>query len=205
MSGLALLRRAAPYCGLVAVAAMLCRPLPALAAGGGKGAQGERDAYTMSASLGQKGVALAPPKHAGTPIDGVGINVAQFLTPGVPDRNACRTLVRVENRSGHKVAFYILLRVYSAEGNQMATWMAPSGNLADGEASERMYSCQIARYLKVDQGVTDAWPVTCTIDGNDLNPCPLRLSLDSNIDGLPADVVPKAPGGGGEEGAKSGH
>lgn len=209
MSGLA--RPFAAFCcvGLLAVS-NLAAPAWASSGGGGgaktgKGTeQGSRDAQTMAASIGQHGVVLAPARQVDKPIDGVYVNVAQFRVPGVADRAACRTLIRVENRSGHKVSFYTLMRVHNAGGVAQATWMVPSGMLADGESGERLYSCQIARYLKIDQSVTDAWPVTCTIDGTDLNPCPLRLTLDSNIDALPPPgelPAPEASGGG----EKSGH
>ena len=59
--------------------------------------------------------------------------------------------------------------------------MVPTGALAPGQSSERLYSCKSARYVVLDQQTLEGWPGRCTVNGEDRSPCPLTLALEANL------------------------
>ena len=156
---------------------------PALAAGGGSEGGGKPAAIELS--RGVKGMILNPTGTVSEPVTGVRLNITQFSYPGVPERAACRTVIRVENDSVSTIAFYSLIRTFDSQEEPLGTWMTPSGILAPGQAGERLYSCKIARYMVLDRGSAGGWPNTCHVDGIDRTPCPIQLTFDVNIDFLP--------------------
>lgn len=164
---------------------------PALAAGDGGG--DAKNATTIDSSVGVRGMVMKPAETITEPVTGVRLNITQFSYPGVPERAACRTVIRVENDSPHKVGFYTLVRTFDTTKQALGTWMTPSGELAPGQSGERLYSCKLARYMVLDRGSAGGWPNSCQVDGEERSPCPIQLILDVNIDFLPAD--PKADGG----------
>ncbi|MCA1910123.1 MAG: hypothetical protein LDL39_17375 [Magnetospirillum sp.] len=158
---------------------------PALAAGGGGG--DAKTSATIDSSVGIRGMVLKPAEVINQPVTGVRLNITQFSYPGVPERAACRTVIRVENDSPHKVGFYTLVRTFDTAKAALGTWMTPSGELAPGQSGERLYSCKLARYMVLDRGSAEGWPNSCLVDGEERSPCPIQLILDVNIDFLPAD------------------
>ncbi|MBR9970908.1 hypothetical protein [Magnetospirillum sulfuroxidans] len=162
----------------------------AMASGGGEEGGGKVPAIELS--KGVKDMVLHPASGISDPVPAIRLNVTQFSYPGVPERASCRTVIRVENGSPATIAFYTLIRTFDGEKQPLGTWMTPSGKLAPGESSERLYSCKIARYMVLDRGSAGGWPNTCHIDGIDRTPCPIELTFDVNIDFLP-DSAP-APG-----------
>jgi len=163
----------------------------ALAAGGGDSAG--KSATTIDSSVGVRGMVLKPAEAITEPVTGVRLNITQFSYPGVPERAACRMVIRAENDSAHKVAFYTLVRTFDTTKSALGTWMTPSGELAPGQSGERLYSCKLARYMVLDRGSAGGWPNICHVDGEERSPCPIQLTLDVNIDFLPADA--KTEGG----------
>jgi len=159
----------------------------ALAAGGG-GDGASKSATTIDSSVGIRGMVLKPAETISEPVIGVRLNITQFSYPGVPERAACRMVIRAENDSAHKVAFYTLVRTFDTAKEALGTWMTPSGELAPGQSGEKLYSCKLARYMVLDRGSAGGWPNICHVDGEERNPCPIQLTLDVNIDMLPADA-----------------
>lgn len=157
----------------------------ALAAGGGGDGAG-KSATTIDSSVGVRDMVLNPAEAISEPVAGVRLNITQFSYPGVPERAACRMVIRTENDSAHKVAFYSLVRTFDSAKEALGTWMTPSGELAPGQSGEKLYSCKLGRYMVLDRGAAGGWPNSCQIDGEDRNPCPIQLILDANIDFLPA-------------------
>ncbi|MGE4280378.1 MAG: hypothetical protein AB7G62_12365 [Magnetospirillum sp.] len=168
----------------------------ALASGGGGEGGGEGGGKPMAvidSSTGVHNMVLKPAESISEPVTGVRLNITQFSYPGVPERAACRTVIRVENDSTHKVAFYSLVRTFDAAKSALGTWMTPSGELGPGQSGERLYSCKLARYMVLDRGAAGGWPNSCQVDGEERSPCPIQLILDVNIDFLPTDA--KSDGG----------
>ena len=166
------------------VCALAALPVRASEGGGEK----KNDNAIIMDSVGIQDLELKPAQDISDPVRGVTLNVTQFSYPGVPERAACRTVIKVANDSPHRVEIYSLIRTFDREKQPLSTWMTPSGKLAPGEAQERLYSCKLARYMVLDRGAAAAWPNVCVIDGEDRNPCPIQLQLDSNIDFLPGDA-----------------
>lgn len=120
-------------------------------------------------------------------IGGLRILITQVNYPGVPDRSACRFMVRAINEGRETVAAHTLLRTYDATKDELNTWMVPTGTLAPGQSAERLYSCKIAQYLVLDRQNMTGWPGRCTINGEERAPCPLSLSVEANLNLLAKD------------------
>ena len=183
----------APAC--LAVLLVLFAPAAAQARGGGRTGNSEANTsggLPTDSSVGVHGMVIKSPLVAET-IGRVTLNVTQFSYPGVPERAACRLVIRTDNESEHTVALYTLLRTFSAEKTPLGTWMVPSGKLAPGESSERLYSCKAARYVLIDRTSQLAWPGVCAVEADQRAPCPLEMSLELNIDFLP-DPPPSTSG-----------
>lgn len=165
----------------------------ALAAGSGSEDGGKPAAIELS--RGVQDMILNPTGATSEPVTGVRLNITQFSYPGVPERAACRTVIRVENQSASTVAFYTLIRTFDLQEAPLSTWMTPSGILAPGQSGERLYSCKIARYMVLDRGSASGWPNTCHVDGIDRTPCPIQLTFDSNIDFSPNTPLASPPNG----------
>ena len=114
-------------------------------------------------------------------IGGLKIIVNQVMYPGVPDRAACRFVIRAVNNGSATVSAYTLLRTLDGEKSELNTWMVPTGSLAPGQSSERLYSCKNARYLVIDQQTLEGWPGRCMVNGEERSPCPLTLTLEANL------------------------
>lgn len=164
-----------------ALSVLLLATGPALAASGG----GDKPAAPAAVSKGIRDLQLPPASTISEPIKGVRLNITQFSYPGVPERAACRTVIRVENASEHTIAFYTLIRTFDPQQVPLGTWMTPSGELPPGKSGERLYSCKLSRYMVLDRGSAGGWPNTCQIDGEERSPCPLELTFDANMDFLP--------------------
>lgn len=176
------------------IAALFC--LTALAGGAqasGSGGGGDKKPQ-VEASIGVHNMVVHPSEAIREPVTGVRLNITQFSYPGVPERAACRTVIRIENDSPHKVALYTLIRTYDSAKVGLGTWMTPSGELAPGQAGERLYSCKLARYMVLDRGSAGGWPNTCHVDGEERSPCPIQFVLDVNIDFLPGSPPPSVGG-----------
>lgn len=170
---------------LALAVASLAVQSPAWAEEGGEGGK-KKDSLLILESVGSHNLVLELPAGISEPISGVSLNITQFSYPGVPDRASCRTVIKVENDSTHKVSFYSLVRTFDNEKQPISTWMTPSGELAPGQAQERLYSCKLARFMVLDRASAGGWPNICEVDGEERNPCPIQLTFDSNIDFLPA-------------------
>ena len=162
----------------------------ALAAGGG-----DDKPPPVEASTGVRDMVVHPAEMISDPVTVVRLNITQFSYPGVPERAACRTVIRIENESPHKISLYTLIRTFDSAKAPLGTWMTPSGELRPGQSGERLYSCKLARYVVLDRGSAVGWPNTCQIDGEDRNPCPVQFRFDVNIDFLPGAPSPSAGGG----------
>lgn len=124
---------------------------------------------------------LQPPSIIADRIPGLKITVTQVMYPGVPDRAACRFVVRAVNSGSATVSAYTLMRTLDGEKAELNTWMVPTGPLAPGEASEKLYSCKTAQYLVLDKQTLGGWPGRCLVNGEERSPCPLTLALEANL------------------------
>lgn len=120
-------------------------------------------------------------------IGGLRILITQVNFPGVPDRSACRFVVRIVNEGRETVAAHTLLHTYDAAHAELNTWMVPTGTLAPGQSAERLYSCKTAQYLLLDRQNMSGWPGRCTINGEERAPCPLSLSVEANLNFIAKD------------------
>lgn len=120
-------------------------------------------------------------------IGGLKIVISQVYYPGVPDRVACRFTVRAINQGHERVAAYALLRTLNSDKEIVNTWMVPTGDLAPGESSERLYSCKTAQYLQVDRKSMSGWPGRCEVNGEEQSPCPLIVGLEANLNLIAKD------------------
>ncbi|NFV78903.1 hypothetical protein [Magnetospirillum aberrantis] len=124
---------------------------------------------------------LQPPAIVTDRVEGLKITVTQVMYPGVPDRAACRFVVRSVNSGSATISTYALMRTLDREKSELNTWMVPTGALAPGQASERLYSCKTAQYLVLDQESLGGWPGRCIVNGEERAPCPLTLALEANL------------------------
>jgi hypothetical protein len=120
-------------------------------------------------------------------IGGLRIVINQVNFPGVPDRSACRFVVRAVNEGRETVAAHTLLHTYDGTKGELNTWMVPTGTLAPGQSAERLYSCKTAQYLVLDRQNMGGWPGRCTVNGEERAPCPLSLSLEANLNLISKD------------------
>lgn len=112
---------------------------------------------------------------------GLRIIVTQVNYPGVPERSACRFLVRAVNESKQKIGAHALLRTFDSYNASLNTWLVPTGELSPGQTTERIYSCKMAQSMVLDLTSASGWPGRCTIDGTEHSPCPATLQLESNL------------------------
>lgn len=140
-----------------------------------------KDDKALPASISLQRADLLPPPIIADRIGGLKIIVTQVMYPGVPDRAACRFVVRAVNNGSATVSAYALMRTLDGAKAEVNTWMVPTGALAPGQASERLYSCKSAHYLVLDQQTLGGWPGRCTVNGEERSPCPLTLALEANL------------------------
>lgn len=114
-------------------------------------------------------------------IAGLKITLTQVNFPGVPERSACRFLVRASNESSQRIGIHALIRTFDSYQASLNTWLIPTGDLAPGQTTERIYSCKMAQGLALDQATASGWPGRCTIDGEERSPCPATLLLETNL------------------------
>lgn len=130
---------------------------------------------------------LLPPPIITDRIGGLKITVTQVNYPGVPDRAACRFVVRAINSGQATVSTYALLHTLDADKADLNTWMVPTGALAPGQTAERLYSCKTAHYVVLDRQAMGGWPSRCVVNGEERSPCPLTLTLEANLNILTKD------------------
>lgn len=160
---------------MVAALAMLTGASAALAASAPK------ESKQLPPSLPIQRADLTPLPVVADRVGGLKIVVNQVMTPGVPERAACRVVVRAYNGGASTVSAYALLHTQDAEKTAINTWMVPTGILAPGETSEKLYSCRYAQYLVVDRQTLGGWPGRCVINGEERSPCPLTIGLEANL------------------------
>lgn len=140
-----------------------------------------KETKSLPPSIAVQRADLLPPAIIADRIAGLKITVTQVMYPGVPDRAACRFVVRAVNNGSATVSAYALMRTLDGEKTELNTWMVPTGPLAPGEASEKLYSCKTAQYLVLDKQTLGGWPGRCLVNGEERSPCPLTLALEANL------------------------
>lgn len=140
-----------------------------------------KESKPLPPSLPLQRVDLKPLPVVAERVGGLKLSVTQVMTPGVPERAACRVVVRAFNGGTNTVSAYALLHTQDASQAAVNTWMVPTGTLAPGESSEKLYSCRYAQYLVVDTKTLGGWPGRCTINGEERSPCPLTIGLEANL------------------------
>lgn len=172
----------------LAIAAALAAFLPSLAvaAQGGDKAAPEGPVF-----MGIQRATFDPPPVISDRLDGLKINVTQINYPGVPERSACRFLVRATNGGTQVIATHAMLRTYDSYKGALNTWLVPTGSLAPGQSIERIYSCKTAQFVELDRGSATGWPGRCLVNGEERSPCPAVLNLETNIGFLPPPENPK--------------
>lgn len=161
--------------------ALIAAALTAVAAVGAQASSAPKEGKELPPSIATQRADLQPPPIVADRIGGLKIVVNQVMYPGVPDRAACRFVIRAVNSGSATVSTYALLRTLDGEKAELNTWMVPTGSLAPGQASERLYSCRNARYLVLDQQTLEGWPGRCMVNGEERSPCPLTLALEANL------------------------
>lgn len=169
-----LMYRTAAFVTALAVATLAVGPTTATASSGGKEKEAPPAITVQRADL-------QPPPVITDRVGGLKITVTQVMYPGVPDRSACRFVVRSVNTGAATISTYALMRTLDGEKSELNTWMVPTGALAPGQASERLYSCKMAQYLVLDQQSLGGWPGRCMVNGEERSPCPLTLALEANL------------------------
>lgn len=157
------------------------------AATAGDAVSAPKEGRALSPSIAVQRANLQPPLVDADHIGGLKITVTQVMYPGVPDRAACRFVVRAVNSGGATVSTYALMRTLDAEKAELNSWMVPTGPLAPGQASEKLYSCKSAQYLVLDKKPLGGWPGRCTVNGQERSPCPLTLALEANLNIIAKD------------------
>jgi len=160
---------------------LMSAALIAMAASGALASSAPKEGKELPPSIAIQRAELQPPPIVADRIGGLKIIVNQVMYPGVPDRAACRFVIRAVNSGSATVSTYTLLRTLDGEKSELNTWMVPTGSLAPGQASERLYSCKNARYLVLDQQTLEGWPGRCMVNGEERSPCPLTLALEANL------------------------
>jgi hypothetical protein len=161
--------------------ALIAAALTAMAAFGVQASSAPKEGKELPPSIATQHADLQPPPIVADRIGGLKIIANQVMYPGVPDRAACRFVIRAVNNGSATVSAYTLLRTLDGEKSELNTWMVPTGSLAPGQASERLYSCKNARYLVIDQQTLEGWPGRCMVNGEERSPCPLTLALEANL------------------------
>ncbi len=162
-------------------AALVAAALMVVGASGAVASSAPKDGKVLPPSIAVQRADLVPPPIVVDRVGGLKISVSQVMYPGVPDRAACRFVVRSINSGTATVSTYALLRTLDGNKAELNTWMVPTGALAPGQSSERLYSCKSARYVVLDQQTLEGWPGRCTVNGEDRSPCPLTLALEANL------------------------
>lgn len=150
-------------------------------------ASAPKEGKTLPPSIAVQRTDLLPPPIIADRIGGLKITVTQVMYPGVPDRAACRFVVRAVNSGSATVSTYALMRTLDGEKAELNNWMVPTGPLAPGQASEKLYSCKTAQYLVLDKGTLGGWPGRCMVNGEERSPCPLTLALEANLNIIAKD------------------
>lgn len=132
-------------------------------------------------SIAVQRASLEPPAVITDRIGGLRIIITQVNYPGVPDRASCRFVVRAVNQGHERIATHALLRTFNGDKEVLNTWMVPTGELAPGQSSERLYSCKTAQYLQIDRQSLNGWPGRCEINGEERTPCPLSVGVEANL------------------------
>lgn len=146
-----------------------------------------KEGKTLPPSIAVQRADLLPPPIIADRVGGLKITVTQVMYPGVPDRAACRFVVRAVNSGRVTVSTYALMRTLDSEKAELNTWMVPTGALAPGQASEKLYSCKTAQYLVLDKQSLEGWPGRCMVNGEERSPCPLTLALEANLNIIAKD------------------
>jgi len=161
--------------------ALIAAALTVTTAFGVQASSAPKEGKELPPSIATQRTDLQPPPIVTDRIGGLKIIVNQVMYPGVPDRAACRFVIRAVNNGSATVSAYTLLRTLDGEKSELNTWMVPTGSLAPGQSSERLYSCKNARYLVIDQQTLEGWPGRCMVNGEERSPCPLTLTLEANL------------------------
>lgn len=156
-------------------------------ASGALASSAPKDGKSLPPSIALQRADLQPPPVIADRIAGLKISVTQVMYPGVPDRAACRFVVRAVNSGSATVSAYTLMHTLDGEKAELNTWMIPTGPLAPGQASEKLYSCKTAQYLVLDKQTLGGWPGRCMVNGEERSPCPLTLALEANLNIIAKD------------------
>jgi hypothetical protein len=151
-------------------------------------ASAPKEGKELPPSMAIQRTSLKPPSIITETVGALKISITQVMYPGVPDRAACRFVVRATNDGRATVSANALLRTLNAEKGNLNSWNVPTGSLAPGETAERLYSCKTAHYVVLDQDSLSNWPGRCTVNGEERSPCPLGVSLEANL-----NIIAKQP------------
>ncbi|CAA7623900.1 conserved exported hypothetical protein [Magnetospirillum sp. LM-5] len=171
------MRRAAAWIAVL-VASLL--PIPGWASGGGGGGGGADKPAPPSIAI-QKRV-LKPAPTVLDPIGGFRVAITQVSYPGVPERSACRLLARAFNTGTEKVGLFLMVHTFDSHKVPLNSWLIPTAEVAPGQSIERIYSCKLAQYLKLDVANAGAWPAICKVGGEERSPCPVTLNFEANLE-----------------------
>jgi hypothetical protein len=152
---------------------------------------GANDRPITGSAGGPEAITYQPPPTIIERIPGLKVSLTQVNFPGVPERSACRLMVRASNEGSQRIAVHALVRTFNSAQASLNTWLIPTGDLAPGQSVERIYSCKMAQEMTLDQASASGWPGRCTIDGEERSPCPATLVLETNLRQIPQETARK--------------
>ncbi len=165
-------------CALTALLILL--PLAAGASSKGGGGGGSDKATAPSVAIQRR--VLQPPPIVVDRIDGFRVAITQVSFPGVPERSACRLLARATNLGTQKVGMFLQVHTFDGSKAPLNSWLIPTADVAPGQSVERLYSCKLAQYLKLDLATAGSWPAICIVAGEERSPCPVTLNFETNVE-----------------------
>lgn len=151
-------------------------------------------------ALGNGSAILVPPvrePHAGQ----VEVRVLKVQTSN-SERSGCRVMINIYNATPSPISFAGLLNTYSKDNEPVDVWFISAADLKPYQATERIFTCSaFSEMLTLNPDSPTGWPGRCAIASERVEPCALKVKLESNLPVQAAPPRPKdAPAAGGKGG-----
>lgn len=156
--------------------------LPALAGGkkeGGSSGGGESHGAMWVSLPGPREIVVQPPQAS----ESLG-TVAVIATMWAGSGSAkCRVNFVIENYSSANVAVGFIARTFGAKDELVDNWVVSVTTLAPNARTGRLFSCTLGatQFTLVPIAGYDWPPAKCVKSGEEAEPCPLTLKLNSTV------------------------
>ncbi len=164
---------------ILTVLLMTLAALPALAAGKKEGSGGESHGAMWVSLPGPREVVVQPPQAS----ESLG-TVAVIATMWAGSGSAkCRVNFVIENFSSATVALGFIGRTFGAKDELVDNWVVSVTTLAPNARTGRLFSCTLGatQFTLVPIAGYDWPPAKCVKSGEEAEPCPLTLKLNSTV------------------------